>query len=162
MVEKGWQRIDLAGGGVQSANLALARRLKRRGRAYALLALFPLGLHRAYLEEPRGAWGLRALALLAAAAWLAGRPLLAAVPAAAAALWALHDLRWIEGRIAAVNKRLRMEVYLAPREGPPAGWRGRYSDDEAAGAAGPRRAPSFAEQEALLRELAKRKDRPPG
>ena len=43
--------MDLAGGGLQSANLRLARLLKRRRIAYALLILFPLGAHRLYLED---------------------------------------------------------------------------------------------------------------
>ena len=47
--------MDLAGGGLQSANLRLARLLKRRRIAYALLILFPFGAHRLYLEDRRGA-----------------------------------------------------------------------------------------------------------
>lgn len=173
-----WKRLDLEGGGVQAANLKLAQLLKRRPRAYALLALFPLGLHRGYLDEPRGAWGYRALACLAAAGVAAGWGWLAWPAAAALVAWALFDLHWIDRRIVALNKQLRMQVYLGQGPGAPRDFRGRYTDDPleeylqtkdaerpgggaALSAAPGRRAPSFAEQERLLRELARRRaDKP--
>ena len=158
-----WRNLDLEGGGLQAANLKLARLLKRRARAYALLAAFPLGLHRSYLDEPRGAWAFRALTLVAAAGFVAGWAWLGWGAAAALVGWTLYDLRWIDDRVAAVNKRLRMQVYLRPGGGAPAGFRGRYTDDAPAGeqptTSG--RAPSFAEQERLLRELARRKAEKP-
>lgn len=165
-MSEAWRNLDLEGGGLQAANLQLARLLKRRARAYALLAAFPLGLHRGYLDEPRGAWGYRALSLLAAAGFVAGWAWLGWAAAAALAGWVAFDLRWIDDRVAAVNKRLRMRVYLRQGAGPPPGFRGRYTDDAPAGEpggkpAGDGRAPSFAEQERLLRELARRKTEKP-
>jgi hypothetical protein len=149
----GWQGRDLGGGGLQAANLALAHRQKRRARAYALLVFAPLGLHRAYLDSPRGAWVWRlATAAGIALGWwqpAAGWAAVAAMLVAAAA-----DAIWIDRRVTALNKRLRREVYLGHGAAPPEGYRGRDPEP------GTGRVASFAEQERLLRELARRK-RPP-
>ncbi len=145
-----WQALDLGGGGLQQANLALARRLKRRRRAYFLLAVAPLGLHRAYLEDRRGAWLWRA-----AAAALVGAALLdlrAAFALAAPLVAALaYDAWWIDRRVTAINKRLRQEVYLSQAASPPPGFAGRAFPEPGG------RPPSFAEQERLLRERAGRR-----
>jgi hypothetical protein len=149
----GWQGRDLGGGGLQSANAALVGRLKRRPLAYALLAAAPLGLHRAYLDSPRGAWAWRigTLAVAALAWWNASAGLAGAALLVLAAAW---DAVWIDRRVTRLNKSLRREAYLGHGAAPPAGYRGR--DPEA----GVSRVPSFAEQERLLRELARR-GRPP-
>lgn len=102
-MKRSWKRLDLEGGGLQAANLRLARTLRRRGVAYALWLAFPLGAHRWYLKEPWGA--LAYCGLSAAAAFL---PALAA----AAAAFALFDLWWIDRRVTALNKRLRMQAFL--------------------------------------------------
>jgi hypothetical protein len=149
-VSDAWQALDLHGGGLQQANLALARRLKRRRRAYFLLAVAPLGLHRAYLGDPRGAWLWRAgaAALLAAALQVVH----AALAVAAVLVVALaYDAWWIDRRVTALNKRIRQEVYLAQAATPPSGFVGRAFPEPGG------RAPSFAEQEQLLRELANRR-----
>jgi len=100
---KTWKKMDLAGGGLQQANLRIARELKRRPVAYALLALFPLGAHRWYLREP---WGGAAFVALSAAAWFWW-------PAAlASAGFAVFDAWWIDRRVTVLNKRLRMQAYL--------------------------------------------------
>jgi hypothetical protein len=149
LVSDGWQGRDLGGGGLQAANRVLAARLKRRSRAYALLGLAPLGLHRAYLESTRGAWAWRGAAVIVAALWWwqpgAGWAGLAALAAAAIA-----DGFWIDRRVTALNKKLRRDVYLGHGATPPQGYRGREPQ------AGPGRVASFAEQERLLREMAKR------
>ena len=41
-MSEAWKHLDLEGEGLQSANLRLVRLMKKRSRAYALLALFPL------------------------------------------------------------------------------------------------------------------------
>jgi hypothetical protein len=172
-----WKKVDLGGGGLQSANITLARLLKRRRTAYALLALFPLGLHRDYLEDSSMGWVYRGLSGAALAALLLGAPWATLGIAAASAVLALRDLRWIDDRVATLNKALRVKVYLAQGSGAPRGFKGRYpkniarsgrrgSDPEAAERNAPPEKdsgdhrggdPSFAEQEALLRELARRK-----
>jgi hypothetical protein len=152
-VSEAWRGLDLGGGGLQAANIRLARTLKRRSRAYGLLAAFPLGLHRSYLDDSRGAWlyrGTTALAVIGALVdWR-----FASVVAVFLAAALVHDIFWIERRVVALNKAIRTKVYLSQAPGAPEGFAGRYTDDsELARAA---RVPSFAEQERLLRELAAR------
>lgn len=176
---RAWKKIDLEGAGLQALNLYLARRMKRRGTAYLLWLLFPLGAHRFYLEERLGAAAYLGATLLALLLWAILSTPFAVVPLLLALGFALHDLVWIDRRVTAFNKRIRMELYLTTGAVPPAGYRGKYVDDgylddyirikesEKAGVqpARPhapvplqnRHVPSLAEQEAMLRELAKAK-----
>ncbi len=174
---KAWKVLDLEGGGLQAANLILARRMKKASWAYFLWLFFPLGAHCLYLAAPRRAalyWAFTLLPLLAAYLTSTTLALVLALPVLALAL---YDLRWIDRRRVELNKQIRMQVYLRQSSGPPSGFRGRYTDDadlggylaekekergghqpvspQTPGAA--KRAPSFAEQEAMLRELAKKK-----
>lgn len=174
-MSEAWKHLDLEGEGLQSANLRLVRLMKKRSRAYALLALFPLGLHRAYLEDVRGAWIYRALSVATLLAGWLGQGWAALAIAGLGAGFALYDIRWIEDRVAALNKALRMAIYKSKRTAAaPKGFRGRYTDDdlddylkvkeqERGGHVLPgkdpalnsrSRAPSFAEQEAMLKALA--------
>lgn len=164
-MSEAWKHLDLQGGGLQAANLKLARLLKRRRRAYCLLLAAPLGLHRAYLEERRGAWAYRGLSLAAIAAFAAGLPYVGWAAVSLLAGFAAYDIVWIEGRIAQLNKATRLRIYMAQTRGAPPDFRGRYPEDSAGD---PRDDPgtlpapgsrvrSFAEQEALLRELARRR-----
>ena len=150
-MSEAWKRIDLEGEGLQQANLRLARALRRPRTAYLLWLAFPLGAHRAYLREPRGAWAYRAASLVAivllALDWRAGAALGGILVAAA-----LADLYWIGRRVISLNKELRMQAYLRPVAGAPPGFRGRFTDDAQAP-----RSPSFAEQERLLAEIERRK-----
>lgn len=148
-----WRGLDLGGGGLQAANIRLAQALKRRSRAYGLLAAFPLGLHRAYLDDRRGAWAYRLSTLGAALAALADWRAAAAIALVVVGA-AVYDIAWIDRRVVALNKAIRKQVYLSQGEGPPPGYRGREGDEDAAG----QRAPSFAEQERLLRELSRATD----
>ncbi len=170
-MNKRWTELDLGGGGLQSANLRLAALLRKRGTAYALLALFPLGLHRNYLNDPRGAWLYRAGAGLAIAAYLLGQPLVSAGVLAMLACGALYDLVGLERLIANINKQLRIQVYLRQAPGAPPDFKGRFPDElddpdlrhkspanihqPPSPEPGSPRLPSFAEQERLLRELAR-------
>lgn len=156
-----WRELDLNGGGLQAANLRLAGTLRRRRTAYALMLAFPLGAHRWYLGEVRSAAWFPALTAAAIGGWLAGSAALAL--AALAALVALlgWDLYTLEDRITAVNKRLRMAVYLSQGTGAPAGFQGRFGNGTAAADPAQRRVPTLAEQEALLRDVAARRNRTP-
>ncbi|HXV10176.1 MAG TPA: hypothetical protein VD839_05185 [Burkholderiales bacterium] len=160
-MDPSWKHRNLGGGGLQSANIRLARLLKRRHIAYALLMLFPVGAHRLYLEDRRGALlyclGSAAVAVsLVAGAAPVGWALAALLTGAA-----LLDIRWIEKTLVRINKRLRMEVYMSQTAGAPAGYRGRFVDDSTRGAEAAReeRAPSFAEQEHRLRDSADNQER---
>jgi TM2 domain-containing membrane protein YozV len=182
---KAWQKLDLEGGGLQAVNALLARQMRSRPHAYLAWILFPLGLHRFYLAEPRGGWAFVALSLaVAVTAWLAPAWWWLA-PLAVLLGLAIHDLFWIDRRVVSVNKELRMQLFLRKGKTPPRGYQGRYSDasdtgtvtsdleayqalkeqeraGHTPGEAGRevparKRMPSFNEQEAMLRELAKRK-----
>ena len=157
-MSEAWRGLDLEGGGLQAANIRLAQALKRRSRAYGLLAAFPLGLHRTYLDDPRGAWLYRAFSLAAVGAIFVDWRL-AAVLGCLIAAALVHDCFWIERRLVALNKAIRTKVYLSQAPGAPKGFRGRFTDDGEPMDA--RRAPSFAEQERLLREIAKRRREEP-
>jgi hypothetical protein len=116
--------------------------------------VFPLGLHRAYLDDPRGAWAYRIASLAAAGAafldWRAASVIAALVLGAAA-----YDVYWVDRRVTALNKTIRKQVYLSQTAGPPPDFKGREISEDGAPRA---RAPSFAEQERLLRQLARDRD----
>jgi hypothetical protein len=175
-MSEAWKQLDLEGGGLQGANLRLAALLRKRGTAFALLALFPLGLHRDYLHDRRGAWLYRSATLLSGGAWLAGHPLPGLVVMAIAAACAACEAFRMEDAVARINKQLRIRVYLGQTAGTPPGFKGHYTDsndsvpgnglparerqndaDTAQSAAGQDdnpRAQSFAQQEKMLREMA--------
>lgn len=162
-----WRELDLGGGGLQAANLRLARTLRRRRVAWGLLLAFPLGLHRRYLGEPRSAIAFPALSAVAAAGGYAGMTAVALGALLALAALLAYDILTMERRIAACNKRQRMAVYLSGNAGAPAGFRGRFADTDTdpTPAATPDRMPTAADQETLLRHIAARRDgtarRPP-
>ncbi|MGA7799977.1 MAG: TM2 domain-containing protein [Gammaproteobacteria bacterium] len=181
-----WKKFDLEGAGLQSLNLHLARTLRKPRVAYLLWLLFPVGAHRAYLHER---WGNLAYVVLTALTLSLGIALESAywlIPAVAEGVFALFDLLWIDRRVVAINKQLRMSLYLGTKATPPSGYRGRYTDEEpesllqeyvrtkerekgghqAAGggrrdteSGTGKRIPSFADQERMLRELAKARRR---
>jgi len=160
-LDPSWKQMDLAGGGLQSANIRLARLLKRRRIAYALLLLFPVGAHRAYLEDRRGALLYCVGSAAAALSLAAGATLVGGALGAALIGWALFDIRWIESTAARINKRLRVEVYMSQTRGAPAGYQGRFAVDGAScdETSQDKSAPSFAKQEQLLRDAAARRNR---
>lgn len=181
-MRESWKKMDLEGGGLQSLQFRLLRSQKKLPAAYASWLLFPLGLHRIYLKEP---WfWLYPLATLAAIGLLwAGLSLVGGVVLGLLAAAAIYDLLRIPDRVSYVNKELRKSLWLSKEAPPPpADFKGRYSDydselqgyvkakeQERAGHPAARgqpqgaekgygsgkRAPSFAEQERLLAELAK-------
>lgn len=186
-MDKAWQKLNLEGGGLQAMNAALARRMRSGSMAYLAWLGFILGLHRIYLMDRRGAIGFLLLSLMSTAAWLWLPAPIWMLSTLALVAWALFDLYWIDGRVVAINKQLRMQLFLRKGQRPPKEYRGRYTDDSgetieadlaaytrtkereraghgaaASGAEGHhaptrRRMPSFNEQEAMLRELSRRK-----
>ncbi len=173
-----WKNLDLQGEGLQSANLKLVQKMKKRKQAYSFLILFPLGLHRDYLNNPAGAWLYRTATVLCVLGLVFGYHIVAYVLLASMTVFALYDIRWIEDTVAAINKQLRIQSYKSKNTPTmPENFRGRYPDQgledylqvkerERGGHVAPgtdpalnsrSRAPSFAEQEAMLKELAKSK-----
>ena len=173
-----WKNLNLEGEGLQAANLKLVNQMKKRKQAYVLLAFFPLGWHRDYLEDIRGGWLYRIASVAAVASIIVGYTWPGLALAALVIGFALYDIRWIEDRVAAINKALRIQAYKTkPSIQMPKDFRGRYSDEdlddylklkeqERGGHVAPgkdpalnsrSRAPSFAEQEAMLNALSKPK-----
>ncbi len=152
-----WQKLDLGGGGLQAANLRLARLLRRRSVAYGLMLIFPLGAHRWYLGEQRSAALFPVLTAAALAGWLAGSSTITLTVLLVLGILLVWDLLTLENRIVAFNKRQRMAVYLSrtPGSGAPDGFRGRFDADAPSDSDTTSRMPTLAEQEAMLRRLAK-------
>lgn len=124
-----WRRRDLGGGGLQAANLKLARLLKRRTIAYALLAGFPLGLHRLYLRSAGVAAAYTGATFCAGALALAGYETAALLAGAVLLAAAIRDAVWIDARVTMLNKTIRQSVLLGQAAAPPPGFRGRNSGD---------------------------------
>lgn len=178
-MSQAWKKLNLDGGGLQSMNARLTQQMKRPRIAYPLCALFPLGLHRFYLQEPVGGWAYVVLTLVAVTLAIGLDPLWALAPLALQLALLVHDLFWIDRRVVAYNKALRTQLFLRPGMSPSKDYRGRYTDDadlddylrekesERAGHqpldtgsgersdAPARHIPSFSEQEAMLRELSR-------
>lgn len=173
-----WKNLNLEGDGLQAANLKLVQQMKKRRQAYILLAFFPMGWHRDYLDDIRGGWLYRIASVAAVASFLVGYVWPALALAAVVIGFALYDIRWIEDRVAAINKALRIQSFKTkPATQMPKDFRGRYTDEglddylklkeeERGGHVAPgkdpalnsrSRAPSFAEQEAMLNALTKSK-----
>jgi len=114
-VSDAWKRFDLSGGGLQEANLRLAKSLRRRRTAYLLWLAFPLGAHRAYLHDRVGAWSFR-LGSAAALGLLLIDPRASAAAALAIFAVALYDLVRMDARLTRLNKAIRMQVYLRREE----------------------------------------------
>lgn len=153
-----WRELDFEGGGLQAANLRLARTLRRRNIAWGLLLVFPLGAHRWYLGERLSAPLFPLLTAAAATFALMGWTTAALLKLLALGALLAYDILTLERRITAANKRLRMAVYLGQGATAPQGYQGRFGEETTTpDSAAPRRVPTFAEQEALLREIARRR-----
>jgi len=129
-MSESWKKFDLEGAGLQRLNMELARSLRKRSVAYLLWVLFPVGAHRAYLGERLGSLAYVVLTALTLILALALNPTLALAPLAVEGGFALFDLFWIERRLVAVNKQVRMDLYLGAGAAPPAGYQGRYGSRE--------------------------------
>jgi len=179
-MSKAWKKLDLGGEGLQTANLRYNQAMRRPIRAYSLMVAFPLGLHRWYLHEPVGAIVYPLLSALTIGLGLSYSTLVIAGPLIPLAGLLVFDLFWVDRRCIKLNKTLRMQQFMRPGKTPPPGYRGRYPEDDSLEAyvrikdqerAGhqpvdPDKAarnesdtksspPSFNEQEAMLRELAR-------
>ncbi|MDH5545637.1 MAG: TM2 domain-containing protein [Gammaproteobacteria bacterium] len=174
-----WEEIDLHGKGVQSVNKRFIRARKRPLFAYLLWFLFPLGAHRIYLQSALFAAIYSSLSAISLILYLT-ETTFAWLPLLSMGVLAVVDLVWIDRRIIQINKELRSAIYLQQDKDtmPDANFRGKYSPDHddylrdytdiknseipadkrvGQDKRGKSYTPSFAEQEALLRELARQK-----
>lgn len=174
-----WKNIDLEGGGLQSVNLAMAKAQRNKKRAYLLWLLFPLGAHRLYLHSSKGAAVFWLLSLFLIISILVFGQQFVTLIAASMLFFAFYDLYWIDQQTTKLNKALRMHLYLNSDKSaaPPKDYRGRYTEDsedilndyaaekdqaKVSQRTEQNNAPksgkkvlSFAEQEALLKEMSK-------
>jgi len=126
-MNEAWKNMDLEGEGLQTLSLKLSQQFKQRNRANKLLLLFPFGLHRIYLDDPKGAWLYRSGLLLALSAWLLHRPCIGIITIVIMTGFAVYDIRWIEDRIAYLNKQIRMAEWRNRPATAPKHYRGRYT-----------------------------------
>lgn len=127
-MKKAWKALNLDGDGVQSLNARYTRLMRRRPIAYLFLVLFPLGGHRWYLHEYRGAAAFLGLtcATVVSALWI--NHLIAVILGSLCLFFAIYDLFWIDRRVTIENKKIRMREFLQPGRQPPSNYKGRYPD----------------------------------
>jgi len=110
-MSKTWQNINLKADGLQSANLKFIKHQKKPLTAYTLWLLLPLGLHRFYLKSM--AIGLLYWLFTSLSLYLS---ITTSVPTVVFFLpvfaWGIYDLYWMRERIVALNKALRMQIFL--------------------------------------------------
>ncbi|HDP89233.1 MAG TPA: TM2 domain-containing protein [Thioalkalivibrio sp.] len=181
-MSQAWKKLDLGGAGLQTVNARITSQMRRHRVAYPLAALFPLGAHRFYLGTPLAGGAYLALTAATVGLWLFGTAWAALIPAGLALAFLVFDLFWMDRYIVRFNKELRMAQFMQPDARPPKNFQGRYTDEtdlegylkekeqeraghqpvdfEALSEFGQKQhIPSFNEQEAMLRELARhRKD----
>ncbi|MBK1674827.1 hypothetical protein CKO35_16345 [Ectothiorhodospira shaposhnikovii] len=155
-MSKAWKRLDLKGAGLQRVNAEYIRDMRRPVIAYALMAAFPLGLHRFYLKEPLGGAAYLLLGLSLIFGLLIGAGIWLLLPGLCLLGGAIFDLFWTDRRVTHLNKALRMRHFLRPDHRPPPGYQGREEGPDLKGnqVAGGQPA-SFNQQEAMLRALHK-------
>lgn len=149
MLKKSWKQMDLRGAGLQAVNATLTRQMLHRRTAYLLLLLAPLGLHRFYLKEVWGGAAYLLLTLLLILGLMTGNITLTLLAGVAIILFLGFDAFWIDRRVTEFNKNLRMRVFLQPGKDTGEGKQPLESQ---------KRMPSFADQEAMLREMTRKKD----
>jgi len=177
-MSQSWKKLDLGGDGLQTINLQFNRLQKKLSSAIIYWCFFPLGLHQIYLRQYRKA----TLYLLLSSITIAFLyfPLLDwRIAAGVLGVLSLWDLVNLPNDVTHFNKALKIELYLQKGKQMPADFRGRYTDDsednlknymsekeqERAGhqpvtnkqSRSKQHIMSFAEQEALLKEMQTRK-----
>ncbi|WP_234982826.1 NINE protein [Ectothiorhodosinus mongolicus] len=148
MLKKSWKQMNLRGAGLQAVNASLTRQMRHRRTAYLLLLLAPLGLHRFYLKELWGGVAYLLLAVLLILGLVTANIPFALMAGVAIVVFLVFDAFWIDRRVNDYNKSLRMRIFLQPGKNT-----GEEKPTETK-----KRMPSFADQEAMLREMTRKKD----
>lgn len=169
-----WEKFDLDGGGLQSVNLRYRKLQKSATTARLWWLLFPLGAHRFYLKAI-SALLYPLLSTMTVILLIAGSPMWLTTALIVVGL-AIYDFTKLEHRTSQYNKALRIALFLSKENAPPADYQGRYvsdegiddylaiKDQERAGVqpvaqnekpTTGKRLPSFAEQEQLLKDIAR-------
>lgn len=156
MMKKTWQEHDLQSDGLQSINLAYTAQRKDVKKAYLLACLFPFGAHQFYLKQNKKAGIFLLLTVLLMA--LAGvAPFISALIGFAEVILLTKDIINMETSVAEFNKQLKLALSLQQNQAVPDNFKGRYTDDDSKEQNTQQKILSFAEQEALLREMARKK-----
>jgi len=156
MMKKTWQEHDLEGSGLQSINLAYLKSKKDIRKAYLLTAFFPLGIHQFYLGQPKkgGIFIFLSLLLLAFANIA---PFVSAIIGFIEVMLMFRDVKSMERIVSDFNKELKLNLSLQNQHAAPENYKGKYSDDDDNQKSSKQKILSFAEQEALINEISKRK-----
>ena len=169
-----WKTQDLEGNGLQTINQQFSRLKRNTKTAYLLSTLFPLGAHQFYLKTPSAAYifiSLTAITIITAFYSIT----IAAIFFLAELILLIRDIINMDSRVVQFNKQLKMNLSLQSNTAPPPNYRGRYTKEtpiedymkikdteitafeKKTGSTENTRVYSFAEQEALLKEMSKNK-----
>ena len=157
-MKKVWQQQVLDGDGLQSINLNYIAQKKDSKKAYLLAAFYLFGLHQFYLgNKKRGV--VYCILTIAVLITMNFAVFIGALIAFAQIIMMFIDVKQIENQVATFNKNLKMELAFQQNNKPPHSFKGRFVDDNAqANADGSHQAIlSFAEQEALIRQMNREK-----
>lgn len=158
MMKKSWQAHDLEGKGLQSINLAYLAAKKDLRKSYLLTALFPLGAHQIYLRnwKKAGVYLLLTVLLIATTPYA---PFISALLGFAEFILVFSDIKRMESIISEYNKSLKIQLSLQKDNAAPVNFEGKYHDKSDTEQKSEQKILSFAEQEKLLNELNKQKNK---
>ena len=171
-----WKNQNLDGNGLQTINQQYSKLKRESKTAYFLCLLFPIGAHQFYLKA--SARGAIYIALsICIFATLNVSPLVSAALLTIEIILLIVDIKNTDDQVVAFNKKLKMHLSLQSNSAAPKGFKGRYHDDTPIddylsikaneitafetekSAIGKPRIYSFDEQEKLLREMNKMKEK---
>ncbi|MDH5258480.1 MAG: TM2 domain-containing protein [Gammaproteobacteria bacterium] len=165
-----WKTQDLEGNGLQTINQQYARLRRDIKTAYFLCVLFPFGAHQFYLKRARRGIIFLSLSIATAIIYNISSPI-AGVFFLAEIIILIVDIKNMDGEIISFNKNLKMSLSLQGNMAPPKDFKGRYNEETPIddyvkikqneitafetkkSHSGKSRIYSFAEQEALLKEI---------
>ena len=156
MMKKTWQEHDLEGSGLQSINLNYLKYKKDTQKAYLLTAIFPLGIHQFYLGQAKKG-SLYIILTLLLLAFANVSPFISAIIGFIEVMMMFKDIKGMEETVSTYNKELKMKLSLQQDQKTPEDFKGKYTDNDNNESSTQQKILSFAEQEALLKELARQK-----
>lgn len=156
MTKKTWQEHDLEGSGLQSINLAFLARKKDTRKGYLLAAFFPLGIHQFYLNNKKKA-GIYITLTVLLMAFANILPFASAIIGFIEVMMMVKDIKSMEDVVSDYNKALKLKLSLQEDHTVPDNYKGKYSTETDTPQTSKQKILSFSEQEALLKELSRRK-----
>ena len=171
-----WKTQDLDGDGLQTINQHYSRLRRESKTAYFLCILFPIGAHQFYLKAHKKGYTYLTLTVASLIA-LAFSSIAALIIFLTEIIMLVIDAIQLEDRVNRYNKNLKMNLSLQTNTAPAKDYRGRYTDDSPVedyekiksneitafetkkNNDNKSKVYSFAEQEKLLREMSKEKNK---